>query len=160
MKKKICLFCCFIGMFVFVIFGIYICRQQYNSHNIGRYLCIEIDNSGWKNVGISDGMNVRTYNLKNAYFVSLFANKIQLDEAIRTNKVNIKDMCKYPFDVKKITTDDQVITTYIFENYQIIVTNEECIISPINAIQEFSHIDAANIEKKGQINDIICDTHM
>ena len=154
MKKKrtiiilLSVVCCIVVFSIPYIIFKHIWGLQYNSNNIGRYLSVEIDSSGLKKIGDSDGKNVKTYNIKSAYFIAASTDKISLEDAIKTHSIDIYDMCEYPFEKKKITIGNKAATDYIFENYQIIVTDIDCFIVPINfsmkTVDEFESNDSVN----------------
>ena len=109
---------------IFIVGVVFACmfiyQLQYNSKGMGRYLCIERNQSGWITVGNSGGMDIMTYNLEEPYAINIKGEKVYLNEAIRSNQLTIQDLCKYPDRV--ITSCDDGInqTHYYFENYQII----------------------------------------
>lgn len=135
MKKRIVPIV-FICLIVMCISG-YIYSIQYNFHGMGRYLCFEIDESGWKSLGKNKGKEVCTYNLDVLYIVSIMANEIPLQEALKSEKVDYLDLCKNSLGKKQIQIKKEEGTTYLFENYQIAIFDEYCIIAPLNiTIQE------------------------
>ena len=135
MKKRIVPIV-FICLIVICISG-YIYSIQYNSHGMGRYLCFEIVESGWKSLGKNKGKEVCTYNLDGLYVVSIMANQIPLQEALKSEKLAYLNLCKNSLGKKQIQIKKEEGTTYLFENYQIAIFDEYCIIAPLNiTIQE------------------------
>ena len=101
--------------------------QPYNSQNISRYPCITIDESeGKQYICDNEGYAVYTINLKEVYFVDTGAKNIDLEEALTTEKITIKDM----LGVCRKETEDESKTTYSGENYKIILNGNECLITP------------------------------
>ena len=111
-------------------------QHQYNEHDVGRYLSPEISKCGWREIGEYDGLDVRLYDVDSASFYTENHETISLEKALNSNLISIKDMCKYPFEHKQIMYGDQTAEDYIFETYQIIITDTECIICPLNDIPE------------------------
>lgn len=123
--SSILILCC-------VFLGIYAYQHQYNANHMGRYLCIEIDQSGWENIGNSNGMEVMTFNLKQPYVISAKGDKVYLKEALRSNQLSIQDLCKYPEKITTNSDDGNHITSYYFENYQIVNDGEKYIIKSLD----------------------------
>lgn len=48
---------------------------QYNGNGLGRYLCVEIDQSGWKDIDQSNSVQIYTYNLRDPYVVAFTSKK-------------------------------------------------------------------------------------
>lgn len=135
MQKRIVPIVC-ICLLVICVCG-YIYSIQYNSHGMGRYLCFEIDESGWKSLGKNKGKEVCTYNLDDLYIVSIMANEVSLQEAFKSEKLTYLDLCKNSLEKEEIQIKKEQGTAYLFENYQIAVFDEYCIIAPLNiTIQE------------------------
>lgn len=105
---------------------------QYNGNGLGRYLCVEIDQSGWKDIGQSNSVQIYTYNLKNPYVVAFTSKKIFLEDGIQSGKITIKDLCKYSQSKEQMRIDNETGTVYLFENYQIIMLDGKCIITPLD----------------------------
>lgn len=111
-------------------------QHQYNAHDVGRYLSPEISNCGFRDIGEYDGLDVRLYDIDSASFYTENHETIGLEKALKSDLISIRDMCKYPFEHKQIMYENQKAENYIFETYQIIVTDTECIICPLNDIPE------------------------
>lgn len=119
-----------------VFAAIYVFQLQYNQNFLGRYLSVEMDQSELKNIGQSDGLDVMTFNMKEPYLISLSNDKIYLKDALRSNKMDIGDLCKYPTETKDVKLKEKDAVAYLFENYQMIITKDKCIIAPLNVILE------------------------
>ena len=111
-------------------------QRQYNAYDVGRYLSPEISKCGWRDIGEYDGLDVRLYDIDSASFYTEDHETIGLEKALKSDLISIRDMCKYPFEHKQIMYENQKAENYIFENYQIIVTDTDCIICPLNDIPE------------------------
>lgn len=109
---------------------------QYNDKKVSRGIGITIDESGWDTLCQSDGITYRTYNLDAPVLITVAGDEILLGEAIKSGKTNMEDLCKYPSDAKETTFKGETGTAYIFENYQIVVVKDECIISPLDVVLE------------------------
>lgn len=117
--------------------GVFLDREmEYNRHGVTRYLVTQKTDSGWRDIGEYDGLDVRLYDIDSASFYTEDHETIGLEKALNSNLISIEDMCKYPFEYKQIMYKDQTAEDYIFETYQIIVTDTECIICPLNDIPE------------------------
>lgn len=111
-------------------------EMEYNRHGVTRYLVAQKTNCGFRDIGEYDGLDVRLYDIDSASFYTENHETIGLEKALNSNLISIRDMCKYPFEHKQITYGDFTAEDYIFETYQIIVTDTECIICPLNDIPE------------------------
>lgn len=131
MKKKILISICLLCFAGIVIAGIALFRTQYNEKGIGKYLCIEIDQSGWKEIGQEDSVKIMTYNLKMPYFICLNTKKINLDTVLQQGDIQIKDLYKYADESAEIKLDGEEGTSYIYENYQVIMVKDKCVIAPL-----------------------------
>lgn len=94
------------------------------------WLCITIDRSGWKEIGQSDGYTVFTYNLEEPYTIKVDAKRLYLKEAVKSKQINIKDLYDAAWDQEEITIGEDIGTAYLFENYQVILVGDQCIIAP------------------------------
>lgn len=130
-KKELTIFFSIILLLGILVLGVvYAYRSQYNWNGIGRYLCITIDSSGWKEIGQSDGYTVYTYNLEEPYTVKVNAERLYLKEAVKSNQINIKDIYDAAGNQEEIRIGDDTGTAYLFENYQVILIKDQCIIAP------------------------------
>lgn len=134
MKKRLIIISCLTGIVCILLFGglSYTFHLQYNRHNIGRNLCISIDQSGWEMLGNYNEVTFMTYNLNAPYLITVTAENILLKDALQTDKIDIEDLCKYPEETKEFVFDNENETAFIFENYQIILLKNKCMILPLN----------------------------
>ncbi len=130
MKRKILIIICLLCLAGMITAGIVLFRTQYNEKGIGKYLCIEIDQNGWKEIGQEEGVDIMTYNLKMPYFICSNAKQINLDEALRQGEIQIEDLCKYASEYQAVDLDREKGTSYLYENYQVVMGKEKCIIAP------------------------------
>ena len=104
--------------------------SQYNSNGISHYLVITIDkNSPKEYVGELEGHKVYVENLKldETNFRNIDAENVSIKEALEKKLVSIEEWEKYAIKTNK-TNDGEILQ---FENYEIVVTKDECIIRPI-----------------------------
>jgi len=107
----------------------YVFFLQYNNNYIGRRLVIHIDrNIGKEYICTNSGYEVYIIHLKNAYFVDFHGNRIDIKDGLSSEKVTIKDMIA---KLKKVSADS-VFSYYLAENYQIILSEKKCFISPLD----------------------------
>ncbi len=102
---------------------------QYNSNGISHLLVITIDKNQPKEyIGKFENHNVYIENLNIAEtnFRSIDAKNVSVKEAIEKNLTSIAEWEKYAWSIKK--NGDTKIFRY--DNYEIAVTNDECIIRP------------------------------
>lgn len=139
MKKKVLFITLVCILFAGILGGImfFFYNLQYNSNHIGRYLSIEIDDSGLKEIAQIDNTEIMTYDLKMPYVVSAKAESINLDQALELEMISMEDLCKYAKNVKKKQVGEREGVFYSFENYQIIFCQQKYLITPLN--KEFSH---------------------
>ncbi|MDU1414270.1 MAG: zf-HC2 domain-containing protein [Clostridium sp.] len=103
-------------------------HNQYNSSAVSNYLSISIeDNEGINFIGEYDDYKIYTYKLEEAYFIDFFANRIEIKDAFEKGKMSLKDMTKH----LKVVNEEH-IKIYAFENYQIIFSEDVCIIAPLS----------------------------
>lgn len=112
----------------FVLVSIKSYTAQYNKDNISNFLCVSIDSSkGLEYIGKYNDYKVYTYNLKEAYFVDVNANNIQLSEGLSSGHITIEDMKKH---LKLVESRDTKV--YESENYKLIIKQDICVISPLD----------------------------
>ena len=104
--------------------------EQYNSNGISHFLVITIDkNSPKEYVGEIDNhlVYVEQLKLEETNFRSVDAKNVSIKEAIDNNLVLIADWRKYAWKIKK-DGDTEVLK---YENYEIAITSDECVIRPL-----------------------------
>lgn len=102
--------------------------QQYNLSGVSRYPSFTIDKTiGTEYICKSDEYMVYTYNLKDLSFIKFNSEHIKLKEALTKNKISIDDMIK-----KLKSKKDNQLFVYELENYQIILKDNICLITPLN----------------------------
>ncbi|MEG1256055.1 zf-HC2 domain-containing protein [Clostridium sp.] len=102
-------------------------HQQYNNKAVSNNLCISInDNETIDFIGEYDDYKIYTYKLEEAYFIDFFANPIEIKDAFEKGKMSLKDMTKH---LKLVNEENNKI--YEFENYQIIFSEDICVIAPL-----------------------------
>lgn len=133
MKRKILISISLLCLAGVLAAGFVLFRAQYNAKGIGKYLCIEIDQSGWKEIGQKDDVSIMTYNLKMPYFIPSDAEKLNLDAALQHGDIQIEDLYKYAEESMAVNLNGQKATSYLYENYQVVKEKTRCIIAPKDA---------------------------
>lgn len=101
--------------------------QQYNSKGISHFLVITLDNEQQKEyVGKLEEHDVyiEGLNIAETNFRTINAENLSIKDAIESNLVSIEDWKKYALRI----TEEESGEVLKFENYEILVTSEECII--------------------------------
>ncbi len=119
-----------LGLFTMKI-GIYAFNQQYHHSGISKYLNITISDTGKYKVGELEGYDIYLEDLSEAYFVTLSADRLELKDAIEQGKINMEDLYDGSKHMQEILANGQEGIIYYFENYQIELLKDECVISPI-----------------------------
>lgn len=132
-KTLIISICCgvIIALIIAVIgLVIYAFHQQYNPSGISSLLCITIDeNQPQEYIGELDGYEISVEGLKTdaLYYTSVKGNNIPLIDAVNKGIVSVKDWREKAWDI--IYDGDTEILRY--ENYEIAISDGDCIIRPI-----------------------------
>lgn len=103
---------------------------QYNEKGISHFLVITIDENQPKEyVGKLEDHNVyvEKLNIGETNFRSVDAKNVSIKDAIENDLVSIEDWKKYSRSTK-LDGDTEILR---YENYEIAVSSEECIIRPI-----------------------------
>ena len=104
--------------------------QQYNSKGISHFLVITLDNEQQKEyVGKLEEHDVyiEGLNIAETNFRTINAENLSVKDAIESNLVSIEDWKNYALRI----TEEESGEILKFENYEILVTSEECIIRPL-----------------------------
>ena len=106
---------------------IWLFTEQYNSNGVSHFLVISIDpNKERTQIGKLDGYNVYVEGLSEYNFRTIDAKDLSVKKAIEKKLVSIEEWKKYAFSTKK--SNDTLIL--VFENYEIALTGDECLIRP------------------------------
>ena len=136
MKKKIIILITIliigiVGVVCIFSFGTkWLFSGQYNENGISHFLVITIDkNQSREYVGELDGhrIYVENLNLEETNFRTVNAENMSIKEAIEKNLVSIEEWRKYAWKVKK-DGDAEILQ---FENYEIVIAYDDCIIRPL-----------------------------
>ncbi len=103
---------------------------QYNENGVSHFLVITIDESRPKEyIGDLDDHRifVEKLDIEDTYFISVTDEHISIKEAIDNNLVSINEWKKYARKTQK-DGDTEILQ---FENYEIMVSPDECIIRPL-----------------------------
>lgn len=135
MKKKIIILIVILIIMLIIVCGrgfiSWLFSQQYNSKGVSHFLVITIDKSQPKEyIGKLDNYNIYVEQLKisETNFRSIDAENISIKDAIENNLVSVEDWKKYAWKIKK-DGNTEILQN---ENYEIAITDNECIIRPIS----------------------------
>jgi len=103
---------------------------QYNEHGVSKLIGIGIAEGEKEELGTLDGYTVYREDLNSTTLGTKDGGTIELEEAIEEGLIDLKDLCKSAWWKKKVDIDGEKARVYIFENYQILLMDDECIISP------------------------------
>lgn len=122
----ICTSC--ICIFIAVVFIIrYNFLLQYTPNGISRYIHISTDESTGKELIFDNSeYTIYTFQIKDAYFIDVYANEINLYEAMENKKITMEEM----IEKGKLVYEKDDIKQYKFEQYQIFLDGNECIVTP------------------------------
>ena len=130
MKKKVIIIIVLVILVFLAIVGIVIWMffAQYNINGVSHFLVVTVDkNVEREYIGKLDGYNVYAEGFKEYNFRTVNAENLSVKEAIEKNLVSIDEWKKYAFGTKK--DNDSLIL--IFDNYEIVLTGDECLIRPL-----------------------------
>ena len=117
----ILVFLAIVGIVIWMFFA------QYNINGVSHFLVVTVDkNVERKYVGKLDGYNVYVEGFKEYNLRTVDAKNLSVKEAIKNNLVSIDEWKKYAFGTKK--DNDSLIL--LFDNYEIALTGDECLIKP------------------------------
>lgn len=119
--------------FIFLMTGmIKLFDKQYNlKTGMSNYICVTYDANQEKEwIGESDGYQVYLEGLsaEECYIISIGADRVSLTEAVGDGWVTVEDLIRKPW---KIYQSDNS-TVYVFENYEIILADNTCIIRQLS----------------------------
>lgn len=101
--------------------------NPYNENGVNKYLNISIDEDCGKTyIGTYSGYEVYTYHLKDAYFINFDAGTISLEQGLGSEIVSLEEM----LSVGDKEENASSIKRYAYENYEIILDGNECVIEP------------------------------
>ena len=136
MKKVIIIISCVVIVLVVVlaIFGeripYFLYSGQYNENGVSHFLVITIDkNQPREYIGkLQDhDVYIEGLNIQETNFRTVNAENLSIKDAIEQNKVSIDEWKKYAWNV----VEEESGEILKFENYEILVTTNECVIRPL-----------------------------
>jgi len=133
--KKLIVLLLVLACILVVVGCLWLFDSQYNKNGVSHFLNITIDENRPKEyVGELDSHRVFTekLDLDSTYFINVKNEHISIREAIDQKLVSIGDWRKYAWKRKK--EGDAEILQY--ENYEIVITYDECIIKPFSNFKE------------------------
>ncbi|KAB1439779.1 zf-HC2 domain-containing protein [Candidatus Galacturonibacter soehngenii] len=103
---------------------------QYNDNAISHYLNITINTEkGIEYFGSFNNYQLYTYQLEEAYFIDFNDNHINLKDALESKLITLNEMTSF---LTKKESNDNNLQVYEFENYQIIFSDNNCIVAPLS----------------------------
>lgn len=129
MKKKIIVMGVIVVVLVVgIILAYFLFTAQYNMHGVSHFLVVEVDSSKEREkIGRLDDYNVYVEGLSKYNFRTFDAKNLSVKKAIEKNSVSIDEWKKYA--LKTVKDNDSLVL--IFENYEISLTGDECLIRPL-----------------------------
>ena len=131
MKKKTIFIDILIVIVICAIIGVlWFMSTQYNFKGVSHFLVVDIDSDQEKQlVGKLEDHDVYVEDLylEETYFRNIIGKNISIKETIEKNLTSISEWKKYASNI--VTEDNTEILK--FENYEIAITDNECIIRPI-----------------------------
>jgi len=136
MKKVIIIISCVVIAIVVVlaIFGgriaDFLYSGQYNENGVSHFLVITIDkNQPREYIGKlqEHDVYIEGLNIQETNFRTVNAENLSIKDAIEKNKVSIDEWKKYAWNV----VEEESGEILKFENYEILVTTNECVIRPL-----------------------------
>ena len=112
-----------------VIIGlmIWLYTAQYNFNGVSHFLVVTMDvNDKKEKIGELDNYEVYVEGLSEYNFRTFNAENLPVKEAIEKKLVSIDEWKKYAFSTKK----DKDTLILVFDNYEIAITGNECLIRP------------------------------
>lgn len=131
-NKNLIIIFILLGLFLFsFIFGVYkLFSSQYNLLNgLSYYMNITIDeNKEREKIGNLDGYTIYTerLNIEDCYFRTISSKVVPLKEVIERKLISVKDL----ENKANAITKNGDIKILIFENYEIVLEYDSCIIRP------------------------------
>lgn len=104
--------------------------EQYNTKGISHFLVITIDeNQSKQYIGELDNhrIYIEKLNIEGTNFRTINAENMSIKDAIEKELVSIEDWKRYAWKIKN-NGDTEILQ---YENYEIAVLNDECIIRPL-----------------------------
>ena len=105
---------------------------QYNENGVSHYLVITIDETQPKEyVGELDAHSVfvESFDMDTTYFITVTDEHVSVQEAIENNLVSIGEWKKYAWKTE-IEESAEILQ---FENYEIVITQNECVFRPLSS---------------------------
>ena len=136
MKKVIIIISCVVIAIVVVLavfeerIGDFLYSGQYNENGVSHFLVITIDkNQPREYIGkLQDhDVYIEGLNIQETNFRTVNAENLSIKDAIEQNEVSIDEWKKYAWNV----VEEESREILKFENYEILVTTNECVIRPL-----------------------------
>lgn len=117
---------------ILLFWGIdFLFSKQYNANGVSHFLVVTYDkNQPREYLGELDGYKIyiESLNLEETNFRNVKAENVPIKKAINEKLVSVSEWRKYSWRIRK--EDDMEIL--IFDTYEIVCANNECIIRPIS----------------------------
>ena len=128
-KKLLIIIIAAVVVVIFAVIGIlyYSYTSQYNSKGVSHFLVVTVDQSKERvKIGRLDDYNVFVEGLSEYNFRTNNAKNLSVKKAIEKNLVSVDEWKKYASSTRK--DNDSLIL--VFDNYEISLTGDECLIRP------------------------------
>ena len=128
-NKIIIIIIAIVAVVILAVAGIFyfMYAAQYNSKGVSHFLVVTVDQSKERvKIGRLEDYNVFVEGLSEYNFRTSGAKNLSVKEAIEKNLVSIEEWKKYASGTRK--DNDSLIL--IFDNYEISLTGDECLIRP------------------------------
>ena len=128
-KKIIIIIVVALAVVILTVAGIiyYMFTAQYNSKGVSHFLVVTVDQSKERvKIGRLNDYNVFVEGLSEYNFRTVDAKNLSVKTAIEKDLVSIDEWKKYAFGTRK--DNDSLIL--VFDNYEISLTGDECLIRP------------------------------
>lgn len=123
---------CSLVLSIAAVYGIvrWMFTAQYNSNGVSHFLVVTIDKEQGKEY-LGDLENHKVYieglNISETNFRNIKAENVSIKDALEKELVSIDEWKNYAFSIEKIGK----VEIYKFDNYEIYVDSETCIIRPL-----------------------------
>ena len=128
-KKILIIIIVAVAVVVLAVLGVmyYMYTSQYNSKGVSHFLVVTVDQSKERvKIGRLNDYNVFVEGLSEYNFRTSDAKNLSVKKAIENNLVSIDEWKKYASSTRK--DNDSLIL--VFDNYEISLTGDECLIRP------------------------------
>ena len=110
----------------------YLVFDQYNIKLVNRYIGdFWVKEIGFQEIGKEGETAVITYNITKPKVTTLQGDSMELDVALDSKKLSLKDIYQGAWSKEKKMVEGQEVMVYFYGTYQIVALKEKCIIAPL-----------------------------